>query len=230
MQRIIAVAGAALLAIQSTNAQGPGVVDATPSQRLVILGASYAGHWGVSELPGFEVVNKGVGGEQSHEMLARFDRDVIGEGADTVLIWGHINNVHRAPNGDYAATVQRIKGDYQSMVARARSAGIDVILATEVTLTEAVGLIDRAAAFVGWLRGKQGYSARINEHVQTVNEWLRSYAAEQEIPLLDFEAVFDDGNGFRKREYTSEDGSHITQAGYEALTRYAREALSARER
>lgn len=219
-----------LLCAQVAHTQGIDVSTTAAKQHLVILGASYAGHWDAPELSQFEVTNRGVGGEQTHQMLARFESDVLAVSPDVVLIWGHINNVHNSPSDDYPAMIERIKGDYRSMVARAREGNIDVILATEVTLTEAMGWVDRLAAFVGHLRGKQGYAARINEQVRAVNTWLRSYASEQGILLLDFEAVFDDGSGFRKREYTSEDGSHISAAGYRDLTTYAREALDAEAR
>jgi lysophospholipase L1-like esterase len=204
------------------------VRTASDAERLVIIGASYAGSWKAPALPGFEVINKGVAGEETHQVRARFERDALALKPASVLIWGHINNIHRAPGGDYASAIERAKADYVDMISRARNAGVRVVLATEVTLSEAVGWIDRAVAFVGRLRGKQGYNARINEQVRILNDWLRTYARQQGIELLDFEKVFDDGAGFRKREYTTEDGSHISKEGYTALTAYARSHLRAR--
>lgn len=220
----VLIAGA--FSAQATDTGESTKVD-TGNPRLVILGASYAGSWKTPQLPGYAVVNKGVSGEETNQVLARMERDVIALEPSAVLIWGHINNIHRAPSGDYAGAKERAKADYQSMISLARSNGIDVILATEVTLSEAVGWTNRLAAFVGRLRGKRGYSAMINEHVRDVNEWLRAYAAKERIPLWDFEKVFDDGEGFRKLEYTTEDGSHITPAGYAALTKYAQQQLKA---
>jgi len=173
---------------------------AEPPVKMVILGASYAGGWHVA-LREYEVLNRGVGGEETSQMLARFDRDVLAQRPAVVLIWGHINNIHRAPRNDIAAAVERAKGDYRAMVQRAREHDIRVILATEVTLTEAVGFGNRLAAFVGSLRGKQGYSAYVNGHVRTLNAWLREFARAEKLQLLDFESVFDDGDGFRKREF-----------------------------
>ena len=37
----------------------------------VILGASYAASWPISELAGRRIINRGVDGNQSHEMTAR---------------------------------------------------------------------------------------------------------------------------------------------------------------
>lgn len=198
-----------------------GQSDAT----LVVAGASYAGGWKQPDLPGYRVVNRGVSGEETHQVLARFDRDVIAARPAVVLIWGHINNIHRAPPDDIEGAKEKAKADYREMVRRARANGIQVILATEVTLSEAVGLTNRLVAFLNGLRGKRGYSAWVNENVRSVNAWLRTYAHEERLRVLDFEKVFDDGRGFRKLEYSSDDGTHISAAGYAALTSYAQAQL-----
>jgi lysophospholipase L1-like esterase len=208
-------------------AQEQAVTDDRAVPLLVIIGASYAADWGTPQLPGYAVRNAGIGGEETTNMLARFDRDVVDARADTVLIWGHINNIHRAPGGDYVGAAERAQKDYRAMIAKARDADITVILATEITLTEAMSWTDRAYALVaGWL-GKRSYSSRINEHVRSVNEWLRAFANENGVRLLDFEAALDDGSGFRRREFTREDGSHVTEAAYSVLTDYTVRALAA---
>jgi lysophospholipase L1-like esterase len=193
--------------------------------KLVLMGASYAGGWGTPDLGFATVVNRGVAGEDTSAMLVRFDRDVVAEQPSTVLIWGHINGIHRAPEGGMDAVKERIRSDYEAMIARARAGGIDVIIATEITLSEAIGWTNRLRAFVGGLLGKRGYAAMVNEHVRDVNASLAELAREHGVPLLDFEAALDDGAGFREVEYTSADGTHVSEAGYDALTSYARAQL-----
>jgi lysophospholipase L1-like esterase len=153
-------------------------------------------------------------------MLARFDRDVIAAAPAVVLIWGLINNIHRAPPGSIDAVHRRVKADYEQMVGLAAANGIKVILATEITLTEAYGWKNKLMAWVGGIRGKEGYSARVNREVHALNGWLRTYARQHGLQLLDFEQVLDDGEGFRKEEFTTEDGSHVNAEGYAALTAY----------
>lgn len=215
----------ALVGAESVGASSVG--SEQKQARLVIIGASYARSWKHPELPGYEIVNKGVAGEETHQVRARFERDALALRPQVVLIWGHINNIHRAPAGGMAQTIEKAKADYGEMVERARAQGVRVVLATEVTLSEAVGFMNQLAAFVGRLRGKQGYNARINEQVRMLNEWLRAYARKEGLQLLDFEKIFDDGRGFRKIEYTTDDGSHISKEGYDALTAYARAQLRA---
>jgi len=193
---------------------------------LVITGASYAASWKTPALPGYTVVNKGKGGDDTKQVLARFDADVLALKPDTVLIWGHINNYHRAPGGDLEAARKQAWADIHEMITRARAQGANVILATEITLSEAVGFTNRVMAFINGLRGKTSYAARINEPVRAVNAQIRQYARENGLRVLDFEKLFDDGEGFRKVEYSDDDGSHVSAEGYAALTRYAQSEMS----
>lgn len=211
--------------IAPAQAQPSAADTMTDTRHLLIIGASYAGEWGQPELPGYRVTNKGVGGEESWQVAERFERDALGEKPDVVLIWGHINDITRTTPDQYASAVERAKDSYRRMLAQARAAGVPVILATEITWTTAVGWRDWHRAAIAWVRGKESYATRINREVKTVNAWLRELAEAEDIPLLDFEQVVDDGRGGRKPEYTRDDGSHVTPAGYAALTEYARTRL-----
>ncbi len=195
---------------------------------LVITGASYAASWKTPALPGYTVINKGKGGDDTQQVLARFDAEVLALKPHTVLIWGHINNYHRAPGGDLEAAKKQAWEDTHEMIRRARDQGISVILATEITLSEAVGFTNRVMAFINGLRGKTSYAARINEPVRAVNSRIRQYAREHGLRVLDIEKLFDDGEGFRKVEYSDDDGSHVSAAGYAALTAYALKELGGR--
>jgi lysophospholipase L1-like esterase len=202
--------------VTSANAQTP--------RKLVILGASYAKSWGTPPLPGYIVVNRGAGGEQTKGMRARFPRDVVAAQPDFVLIWGHINNITQSDvsTGEKAAAVKKAaREDYLAMLQQARAAGIEVILATEIPLAEPSGLMNEARALVGRLLGKQSYAERVNVHVRELNAFVRELAAREGLMLLDFEKVFAPEGGARQPEYAAEDRSHVTAAGYQALTKYA---------
>jgi lysophospholipase L1-like esterase len=225
--RTAMILGVCAIALFSFGAR-PSVANNSAGERaaaggpptLVIIGASYAAGW-KPKVPGFRVVNRGVSGEQTHEMLARFDRDVLAEQPAAVLIWGHINNIHRGPRDDMDGVRSRARADYTEMIRRARERNVTVLLATEVTLTEIMSWTDNILGFVAKLRGKQGYAARVNAQVKDINGWLRATARDQKIALLDLERALDDGEGARLRAYTTDDGSHISAAGYAALDAYA---------
>ena len=101
------------------------------------------------------------------------------------------------------------------------------MLATEVTIRHRPAWTDELATFVGGILGRQGYPDYVNRHVLDTNEWLRELARRERLLLLDFEPVLSNGSGQRRRAFTSDDGSHITPAGYDALRRYALPLLTA---
>ena len=200
--------------------------NAAKSRSLVILGASYADGWGTPALPGFDrVINRGVGGEETRDMLRRFPSDVVAANADAVLIWGHVNNISRAPAGGVEAAKAAARRDFDAMVKLAQAAGIEVILATEIPWTEKSGLLETVYGWIAGLRGKTSYAVRTSQHVEDVNAHIRALARRENLRLLDFGRAFANDKGTRKLEYAAEDASHISRAGYDALTAYARREL-----
>jgi len=197
-----------------SNAAGP----------VVILGASYAGSWGLDTIAGHRVVNAGVPGQQSFEMLERFDRDVLPARPRAVILWGFINDVFRADDID--RSLARVRNSYTQMIARARGHGIEPILATEVTIRPPDTWIESIMSWVGALMGKESYQARINRHVMSTNSWLVDLAARERMLVLDLHGALAEEGGQRRREFIEDDGSHITPDGYAALTQYATPILN----
>jgi lysophospholipase L1-like esterase len=195
---------------------------AVQDRSIVILGASYAMGWGSPALPGYtQVINRGIGGEETGDMLKRMSTDVVAARPDAVLIWGHVNNITRSPPDRIEAAKTAARGHYTEMLKQARAAGIEVIFATEVPWTEPAGFLNDIQAWIGHLRGKQSYGERVSAHVRELNAFLRDLAKRESIVLLDFERVFAPDGGTRKPEFGADDGSHISKAGYQALTSYA---------
>jgi lysophospholipase L1-like esterase len=215
----LSVASHVLAAAETPRGSGAAPKDDRPV--IVVFGASYAKNWVVDDLDGSRVVNKGIGGDDTSGMLARLDRDVVALRPAAVLIWGFINDIFRSPRDQIIATSERTRSNILGMLDRVRKAGIRPILATEVTITSPVGLQESLGRWLGALRGKEGYHSYVNRHVRELNVWLRAVAAEQRISLLDFEVVLGDSDGERRREYSTDDGSHLSAAAYTALTTYA---------
>lgn len=196
-----------------------------PSGPIVILGASYAGGWDLKSLGGVPVVNRGLDGEESTQMLERFERDVVAAQPRAVVVWGFINDIFRAPPEDIDAALGRIRENYTRMITRARTQGIEPILATEVTTVSRDSWTEAMMSWVGPLLGKESYQDRINRHVIEANSWLLDFAKQEGLIVLDFQRILADQNGRRRREFAQEDGSHITAAGYAALTAFAQAVL-----
>lgn len=193
---------------------------------LVVIGASYARGWTDGSWGKFAIVNKGVDGEQSSEMLARFRRDVLDERPDVVIIWGFINDIFRSNREGIDPTLEGTRGNITKMVDLARANGIKPVIATEVTIRGRSGVKETIASWIGRIKGGESYQDFVNRHVLRTNQWIREYSIEQGIQLLDFQPLLADGEGRRKREYAREDGSHLSALAYKRLSQYAGEILS----
>ncbi len=210
--------------VEGVSRQGAG----SNERPVVILGASYAASWKLPNLDGLPIVNAGVPGQQSFEMLARFESDVVAARPRAVVLWGFINDIFRAD--DTTQALARVRESYAEMTKRARAQGIEPIVATEVTIRAPKTILETVMAMVGSLRGKPSYQDRVNGQVMEANQWLRELAHREGLLVLDLHGALADAHGRRRREFATDDGSHISPEGYEALTNYARPILSNRLR
>lgn len=221
--RFRALCGGLICLLLSLASPARASVHATltaPNKYLVIIGASYAEEWHTPPLPGYRVINKGICGQETSDVRARFESDVIALKPDAVLIWGHNNDVLRSSPENMAATKQLAEENYQAMIEQARAAAITPILVTEPTLPIPDTIKEKLLSLIGTVLGKTDYRVQKNTEIKALNSWLRDYARAQNIKLLDLETALDSSNGTRKPEYAREDRSHITPAGYDAITRY----------
>jgi len=190
--------------------------------RVVLIGASYAEDWPIARIGNeYDVLNVGIGGQESSEMLQRFEADVVSHTPTAVVIWGFINDFFRSAADEADETKSEIKANFTSMIQIAKENGIQPIVATEVTMGIDGGLTGTIRRWIGSIRGKQSYQSRINSHVREMNDWLREHARKEGLVLLDLEHALYGSDGERKSSYGQEDGSHISPAGYEALSQYA---------
>lgn len=225
---VLLLGGMSWMAIPTSRAsEGPKPMEHhNGPPKLVVLGASYAGGWNPDRLvAGYQVINKGVGGQQSFEMLARFETDVVALKPDVVLIWGFINDIFRGNQDKIEEALARTKESFTAMVELAKKARIVPILATEVTVREKEGWKEGMAALVGKMLGKESYHDYVNRHVRQMNQWIKEKAKREGIPLVDIHAALSDANGERVKEYATPDGSHISAEGYHALTKFIEERL-----
>lgn len=193
------------------------VIEPAP---IALLGASYMAGWNLRHVAGRPVVNCAIPGNQTHEYVARFDRDVAALRPRAVVIWGIDNDVIRAPLGQAEEAGWRVERNLAHLVQMARARGIEPILSTDLTLRPPARWYEPIAELAGWLRGKEGYQQRINAQVIRLNERIRALAACMGARLLDIYPLTADYRGQRRRAFAKPDGSHLTDAGYRAIETY----------
>jgi lysophospholipase L1-like esterase len=81
-------------------------------------------HWLMQSHPDWEVLNRGVNGERSDQIRARFDRDVISARPAVVVVIAGVNDVYQGRE------VEHVTRQLRWMYDRAQQAGIRVVAGT----------------------------------------------------------------------------------------------------
>ncbi len=170
--------------------------------KVVLLGDSIINGWELpDEVNGYRLVNRGVSGETTGDLLGRFKQDVIIPRPRYVVILVGINDValtyETDPSG-IAEQLPKIAGNIRLMAEQAKSKGI-VPLVCSVLPVNCHYRIDAAA---------------INLMVNRLNQELAAAAQAGNYIFVDFwPAVLDSDTGLLKNDYAA-DGIHPNQLAY----------------
>ena len=158
-------------------------------------------HWLIKTHPEWEVLNRGVNGERSDQIAARFARDVIGLSPAAVVIIAGVNDVYQGRAADH------VTGHLRKMYDRAAHAGIRVVAGTIVPYNTA--------------------TADQNERMHRINAWIRQQVqADPAVGFVDTRvAVAAAGNPDRLPD--SPDGLHPSPNGYRLMADAIRPVLEA---
>ena len=103
-------------------------------------------YWLMQTHPGWTALNRGVNGERTDQIAARFDRDVIAHRPDLVIIIAGVNDVYQGRAG--ADVIARLRDLY----SRATTAGIGVIAGSIVPFNTATADQNRVMREInGWI-------------------------------------------------------------------------------
>jgi lysophospholipase L1-like esterase len=93
--------------------------------------------------PNMEVINSGISGHKSTDMLARFDRDVLEHHPDLVTISVGVNDVwhgfydnHPMGDGPRGVPLPDYRKNVEAMVAKAKAANIKVVILSTTVIHE----------------------------------------------------------------------------------------------
>ena len=148
-------------------------------------------YWLMRRQPGWSVLNRGINGERSDQIAARFDRDVLANAPAAVIIIAGVNDVYQG------RSVDQVTANLRAMYDRAAAAGIPVIAGSIVPYNSA--------------------SADANRKMHEINAWITAQAAhDHNLFAVDTRAAAaarDDGD----RLAASPDGLHPDVEGYRAM-------------
>jgi lysophospholipase L1-like esterase len=148
-------------------------------------------YWLMRAHPDWRVLNRGVNGERSDQIRARFTRDATQATPAVVVIIAGVNDVYQ---GRSAESVER---ELEAMYTAARAAAIAVIAGSIVPFNTA--------------------SPDQNARMHAVNDWIRAYAASHAgIVFCDTRAAVA-GPGQPDRLVSSPDDLHPSPDGYRRM-------------
>jgi lysophospholipase L1-like esterase len=177
------------------------------AERVVFIGDSITEGWTPHAPELFQTwINRGISGQTTPQMLARFRADALDLAPRVIHILAGINDI---AGNTGPTTLAWIQGNIQSMCELARAAGARVIL----------GAVTPAARFA-WRP-----QIECREPIAALNAWLERYAADTGAIHVDYHRALRDAAGGMPTAL-SPDGVHPNAAGYAIMTPLARAAVA----
>jgi len=198
-QRLLASDFGGLCHYQAANAKLPPA----GTNRIVFFGDSITELWGIAapELFRDDVINRGVSGQSTAQMVGRFRADVIALHPKIVHILAGTNDIA----GNTGPTqLPWIEANIETMVDLARAHHIIVVL----------GAIPPSSRF------KWRPAITPAATIIAYDRWLADFARRERLRFVDYHALLDDGNGGIRPELT-DDGTHPNAAGFRLMTSVA---------
>lgn len=204
----------------SLDKENMNIKPGKDNMTIALIGASYVKGWHVSELAGMKVINKGIAGETTDKINKRFIKDVIDIRPNVVIVWGFINDIFNTDRKYIEEKLTGTKKSIKEMLDLARKNHIIPVLATEPPITYEQSFKSSFLSFFYELFNKPSYQSYVNNRVYEMNKWIREVTINEKITLLDYQTLLESNSGFRKKMYATDDGVHISNAGYEKITSY----------
>lgn len=178
--------------------------DAPPGERIILFGDAIAEGWEIGQnFPELEFLNRGIAGETTLHMLARFQQDVLNlRPRIVILLAGRDDLAARLP---LSATQDHV----QLMARLAARQGIELILSSLLPVRP-----DKPSFWRGAERARaHGLSPGA---ILAMNAWLRECARENGLEYADFHSALAGADGWMHPEFT-DDGLHPNSAGHRAM-------------
>lgn len=181
-----------------------------PAPSVVFFGDSITEGWAryfPSQFAGKAYLSKGISGQTTAQMLARFERDVIALKPSVVVILAGTNDI--AENGG-PVSAEEIQANLRRMTELAQGAGIRVVLSSVLPVFD-----------YPWKRGLMPAPK-----IVALNGWMQRYAAQVGATYLDYHTAMVDSRGGLPPTLAP-DGVHPNDAGYRLMAPLAESAITA---
>ncbi len=141
----------------------------------------------------FEILNFGVGGDRTEELLARV-HEVTAVKPDVVVLEVGVNDVWRRFTSEEIVTEEQFSHNYLSIVKALKKCGAKIILVEPYVLD---------------MQDKRRFRPYLNTYIAVIREIART----EELPLVPLDEIFNGVTQDIKPAAFAEDGVHPTHRG-----------------
>lgn len=178
--------------------------------RVVFLGDSITDDWRLNEyFTGRDFVNRGIGGQTTLQMIARFRQDVAALNPKAVVILAGTNDIAAG------LPANQIEENLATMGDLAKAHGIRGAFASILPVNDYHKAADPKNEMT---------PTHPPATIVTINTWLRAYCQSQGFVYIDYYAAMVDASGQMQAEL-SDDGLHPNAKGYRVMSPIALEAI-----
>jgi lysophospholipase L1-like esterase len=181
--------------------------------RVVFVGDSITDYWKLADyfagMP-YVVLNRGIDGQTTPQMLVRFRQDVIDLRPTVLVVLAGTNDVAGVTG---STRNEDIEANYASMAELARAHHIRVVLASLLPVNNYTE------------DAKESFALRPRERILALNAWLKEYCAKNGLIYLDYFSAMVDDKGMLKRDM-SDEGLHPNASGYKIMAPLAEKAIA----
>jgi lysophospholipase L1-like esterase len=178
-------------------------------RRVVFIGDDVTEAWAAPAtrfFPGTAYLNRGIARQASPQMLVRFRQDVIALKPAVVVIQAGTNDVAGITGPGTRGT---LSDNLMSMTELAKAHGIRVVLASILPICDCYS---------------RQTAVRSQVRIADFNEWIRTYAAANDVVYLDYYTALAEGRNFKA--VLTDDGFLPNDAGYRVMAPLAERAIA----
>lgn len=200
---------ACVTALALAACAAPRPAQAPGDNRVVFIGDSITESWAPyfpAHFPGKPYISRGISGQTTPQILARFQQDVVRLRPEVVVILAGTNDI---AGNTGPSSPEMIQDNLASMAEIARAKGIRVVLSSVLPAHD-----------YPWKRGLEPAPK-----IAALNSWIRAYAEATGAVYLDYYSAMVDPRGGLRAELTR-DGVHPTAAGYAVMAPLAEAAIA----
>jgi lysophospholipase L1-like esterase len=178
--------------------------------RVVFYGDSITDAWRLNEYyPDRDFINRGISGQTTFQMLARFKADVIRLKPDAVIILAGTNDISRG------IALPAIEDNLSMMAALADANHIKVLLSTVLPVNDVHKKDDPTF---------ERTRLRPTSAIHQLNVWIESFCSEKSYAFVNYFSEMSDASGLLKPDL-ADDGLHPNSTGYRIMAPVALAAI-----